>query len=549
MNKQEKSFNNIFIFLKWLSTSLFFVFFISIFLHRLISFNQDLGRHLKIGEIIFLSKSVPKTNLFSSSFSDFPFINHHWLPELVYYLSNLFFGLNSLIILKILLVVPAFFILFLLARKKSGLIISLSWGLLILMLFSQRTEVRPEIFSYFFLSIFLWFLEKKKVLKKFYYLLPLCQIFWVNSHIYFFLGPMIVLFYLLNHIVKFKVSRKKELKLIAFTFFLVSLATLMNPNIFKGAFYPLYVFKNYGYQVVENQSFFYMSRYTGKIFDPLFLTVFLLSFASFIITIKKQTFYTISSFIFFSILGFLAIRNIPIFALGMLIPVCTNLSILFIKIEKKINLDLKLNLKLFFYFLFIMAILLLTYQRISNQYYIKKLSSKRFGLGEFIGAENGVDFVIKNNIKGPVFNNFDIGSFLIYRLYPEYKVFVDGRPEAYPAEFLQNIYIPAQMSKDKWQEVLKNYNFNFIFFSHTDITPWSTTFLPRIVTDKDWLVVYLDDYVIILVKNNSLNKDTIEKYALDKNNFSYSCSGQIDCYARIKRILNLIKFSDKGIIL
>jgi hypothetical protein len=65
-----------------------------------LSLDQDLGRHLKLGEIIWQTKSIPKTNLFSYVTPDNPFINHHWLFEVLAYLWNGILGLESLLILK-----------------------------------------------------------------------------------------------------------------------------------------------------------------------------------------------------------------------------------------------------------------------------------------------------------------------------------------------------------------------------------------------------------------------------------------------------------------
>ena len=116
------------------------------------------------------------------------------------------------------------------------------------------------------------------------------------------------------------------------------------------------------------------------------------------------------------------------------------------------------------------------------------------------GAEKAIEFVKNNNIKGPVFNNFDVGSFLIWKTYPEQKVFVDGRPEAYSQEFFENIYKPMQMDQKIWEKYSKEYGINHIFFDHRDITPWARTFLARISQDKNWERVYLDEYVVIFLK-------------------------------------------------
>src|SRR3990167_2163720 len=52
------------------------LFFVFSFLFRTdYSFDQDLGRHLKLGEIIIKTGNVPRINLFSYTNPDFPFIN------------------------------------------------------------------------------------------------------------------------------------------------------------------------------------------------------------------------------------------------------------------------------------------------------------------------------------------------------------------------------------------------------------------------------------------------------------------------------------------
>jgi len=57
-------------------------------------------------------------------------------------------------------------------------------------------------------------------------------------------------------------------------------------------------------------------------------------------------------------------------------------------------------------------------------------------------------FFKENNLQGPIFNNYDIGGYLIFNLFPQEKVFVDNRPETYSSEFFQEDYIPMQEDYD-----------------------------------------------------------------------------------------------------
>ena len=78
---------------------------------------------------------------------------------------------------------------------------------------------------------------------------------------------------------------------------------------------------------------------------------------------------------------------------------------------------------------------------------------------------------------------------------------MDNRPEAYPNEFFQKVYMPMQEDEKIWREQLKIYGFKTIIFSTADYTPWGRTFLARIIKDPEWSTVYKDDRVIILTKN------------------------------------------------
>jgi len=129
------------------------------------------------------------------------------------------------------------------------------------------------------------------------------------------------------------------------------------------------------------------------------------------------------------------------------------------------------------------------------------------------------EFYKSQNIKGPIFNNYDIGGYLIFHLFPEEKVFVDNRPEAYSVDFFQKIYVPAQEKKEEWLKLDQKYNFNTIFFSHLDLTPWGQNFLIQKVSDSAWAPVFADEYNIIFLKRNTQNAEIIKEYEIPKSNF------------------------------
>ena len=96
---------------------LIFVLLGSFLIHNFDSIGQDIGRHLKVGEIIWQTKEVPKTNLFSFTEPDFPFINHHWLSEVMFFGIFSAVGFTGLILVKAVLALASFVLLFFIAKN------------------------------------------------------------------------------------------------------------------------------------------------------------------------------------------------------------------------------------------------------------------------------------------------------------------------------------------------------------------------------------------------------------------------------------------------
>ncbi|HEY4474790.1 MAG TPA: tetratricopeptide repeat protein [Candidatus Paceibacterota bacterium] len=535
----------------WIFTLVFIL--LGLFLiHSFDSIGQDIGRHLKVGEIIWQIKEVPKTNLFSFTESDFPFINHHWLSEVIFFEIFSYFGFTGLIFLKTILVLTTFLLLFFSIKNYVNF-----WPLLVSFLFSififiSRTEVRPEIFSFIILSFFLFALFRAKHEKLYFYLwfLPIFELFWVNLHIYFFIGPFLVTAFLIDKLVNRNLKRgdmsllqfggeesdaKKRhissltcgsLKTIIIVLFLTVVATLINPAGMHGVLLPLNILREYGYSIVENQTLAFLADFFGF---NLSIFVFKVSavvlVASFILTAKKarQRIFEIIVSIFFVYAGFRMLRNLPLYALAsfpvmaiLLTDVFNKLTVLTtLNIQRTFNVK-KSSDKVFKVAVAVFLIFMIFFV-MSGGYYKKAGLSKAFGLSVPNGLERAVNFVKENKIEGPMFNNFDIGGYLIWKL-PEHKVFVDNRPEAYSTEFFNEIYKPMQESKEKWAEFSEKYGINFVFFAHSDATPWGQTFIINVIKDSDWQVVYVNEEVIILLKNKEKNSGVISRYSISQDN-------------------------------
>lgn len=458
------------------------------------SFDQDLGRHLKLGEIITSSGQVPKTNLFSYTNPDFPFINTHYLFEVFVYNFSKVFGLEPLLWIKFLILALSVSItLFLARQRKSALFLPL--GFIFLHVLRERIELRPEIFSFLFTALTLLILEKYlKKGSRWIFALPLIELVWINTHIYFFVGLVLQAIFLLyigyQHL-RFHPWGGK-LKVLLFISGLSVALSLINPNGLNGLLYPLEVTKNYGYTIVENQTIFFLENIHFK--DPNFLFVKLCLGLGLLITlfgflIKKIILKDLLLIILGSSLTLLNVRSMPYLFFIAFPAFFTTLSVF-----KNSRFTLILSL---------IAALLLIYESlfyITGNYYQRTDSGKTPQLIFEAKGERALDFLLKKDLPQPIYNNFDIGSYIIYRAYPKYSVFVDGRPEAYPTDFFQKIYIPTQFDYQQFKVLDGKKNFQTVIFSHTDQTDWAKNFLKGIAKDSKWQPIYLDDFIVIFIK-------------------------------------------------
>lgn len=475
-------------------------------LHPLASTFQDVGRHIRLGEIISQTESVPDTNLFSFTAPTAPFHNHHWLYEVVAFWMDYWFGLESLIWLSAFLLAGSFGLALMAAYDRSqGIVVPLV-ALVALVVLSERTDVRPEMVSFLFLGWFLYVLYRTSE-SRLVWTLPVVQVLWVNTHIYFFMGPFVALAWLLGRVVDegFVVERlKRALLVVALTLSVL----VINPDGLRGALYPFTVLDQYGYTIVENKSPAFLKDfgYPQTTVRALYVGI-LLALGALIAGFRSRSgvyWQSLALLVGTSVLALVMVRNFPLFALvlvpavGCLIRPTTLWSLGRAQMP------------------WVVGILMLVGASIVTGQF-----SRDMGFGHPFGVSipQSVDDVARfwhaNGLRGPVFNNFDIGSYLIWKI-PQEPVFVDGRPEAYPVAFFQEVYIPMQEDPAVWERYRLEYGLNAIIWNARDITPWSQTFVARIRKDPTWAPVYDRDGVLILLYRNEANAETIARLEVTK---------------------------------
>ncbi len=456
----------------------------------------DIGRHIRNGEFFFKDPLVLRTNYYSYTDPDFPVLNHHWGTGVLFYLIWRWVGFEGLHVFYASLYLLSFGLFFWIAKKQSGLVAAGLSAILVIPILALRTEIRPEGFTYFFAGLFLWLLAswgvRKEKIRHLLVLLPVMEVFWVNLHIYFFIGPIIIGVFWLDSIWRRREDARKLLLLLVVT----SFATLLNPFGIQGVLAPFTIFQNYAFSVSENNPVWDIDRFYGVFaYDTLFFKIVLvLLVVSFLSAASRRARKISLPYVLFAVgfsaMALFAIRNMPLFGLFSVPIMATNITLTF---DRAKNGWVRIFLPSIL-LLFVVAIVLFSNGMMSA---IFRLSPEAgFGMAE--GNSAASEFIRQNKLRGPIFNDYDAGGYLIFYLFPDERVFVDNRPEAYPATFFEKVYIPMESSEKKWHEIDSMVGFQTIIVARRDMD--MGFFLDARLNDPQWRCVFDDPFFLIFIR-------------------------------------------------
>src|SRR6267143_714361 len=175
---------------------LIFVFLVLIFtLAARQIVDPDFWWHLKTGQHLLETRTIPHSDIFSAVFSGKEWITHEWLSEVFIYSVYRTIGYGGLIVSFALLITAGFAVAYRrCARTVGHVYISGAALLLGAMAAAPTWGVRPQVFSFLFASIFLYLLERYQRGKRkhlIWWTVPL-MILWVNVHAGFAVGLALI---------------------------------------------------------------------------------------------------------------------------------------------------------------------------------------------------------------------------------------------------------------------------------------------------------------------------------------------------------------------
>ena len=159
-----------------------------------------------------------------------------------------------------------------------------------------------------------------------------------------------------------------------------------------------------------------------------------------------------------------------------------------------------------------------SYDLVSDREYIVKGQVSLFGTGpSWWFPERAAEFLLREKIPGNVFNGYDIGGYLAFRIGPEYPDYADGRYIPFgTGTLLHTLRLMASPPDSaEWDEEVARRDINLVFFSLSRYGQLESAPLAAFCSSRNWRAVYLDEVSAMFVRVRPENEPWLNRLALD----------------------------------
>ncbi|MBI2843764.1 MAG: hypothetical protein HYX78_10225 [Armatimonadetes bacterium] len=466
----------------------------------------DTWWHLKTGQWIVEHRALPFEDPFSYTARN-PVILHEWGAEVIQWAAYII-SPSALAFMSVALISAAFMLAFrnALARSRhllASFVVTAAGALAA----AGVSEMRPQVFSFVFFAVFVLILQRfYERGGKIIWVLPPIILIWVNLHAIFLMGLVLIAIETAIAVISppewAKASARPRLASagpLAAVGVVSALLALINPNGTAPYVYPFHVL---GHPAASSLTVEWKSpdfhTWTGRSLLALYAMA-ALGLASLRGRPAARDFVYVAAF---GAASLISRRHGALFAIACAGPIAVWLSSAIDEAASRLaerRLDVLAGRASWGVLAVLVGVLFVW--RISDA---KGKAPFDYMNTSEVFPSAACDFLEKVDIAGPMFNEYNVGGYLTWRLWPKHRVFVDSRQEPFfDGAFEEWMYASSCAAPGIWQEIFERRGFNFAVLSPS--TP-----LASVLSDRtDWVRVFADDKALIFVRNLPENSSAI----------------------------------------
>jgi hypothetical protein len=460
--------------------------------------DPDLWWHLRTGQWILETGHIPHIDPFSFTQAGHAWVAHEWLTEVVFFALWKHGGAATLIVFSAMITTAGFMLLYLRCPGKrhwaaaatalGAWAAAPSWG------------VRPQMFTFTLASILLWLVHAGEGRPRLLFWIPPLFLLWLNLHAGFALGPALLLAYacglLLETVVGSTPWQTTRPILLRISLLLLACFALvpLNPSGAHLFRYPLDTLRSEGMRSFIGEWFspdFHVWMYRPFLLVCLLLFIALASSRS-RLQLRGRVAVPLL-FTFFAALD--AVRHIPIFILVVMPVIAAG-----IPARSPALADLgRLSSRAPFRPIFNVAIVILitVFTLVKWVSLVREQNARE--AAQFPQA--AVAFLQASSPPQRIFVYYDWGGYAIWKLYPESRVFVDGRADLYGDDMLRQFKTAVQL-RNGWRQVLDGWNVQAL------LLPSSCALAQALALDPAWHTAFRDSQAIVFLRTPSSSLKT-----------------------------------------
>lgn len=480
----------------------------------------DVFWQLQSGRYMAETGSIINKDVFTLA-SDLPRYEHCWLHDLALYLIYLLGGYAAISVWKGIMILSTTLLLIGAAKTRGSSLTAILVVLPLLFLTAGGWLERPQLWTFLFFAWFVFCLERYRVTqgKIIYSLFPV-MIFWVNAHAGAVLGILIVGAYLAGALASNLLKERKFGFPGGKRFALASVLVVIGACLTTYSTRWIHLLMNTstqgakisesGKKIGDVTKVFNMD-WTPTTFaaEPVFYYAIAVAAVLLLLSFKKLEITDVFLLGGLAIMGLSLVRHVPFFYFGCLAILpryLDSFAALFRRFLKPrwaslATLVLLAGVVFWFWILY------------QPQYRVYGLFNT--GLREWHYPIEATEFVREHKLPANIYNTYDWGGYMEWQLFPEYKMFWDGRQIS---KKMFQLGWNVMAGKPDWQQILDKFDVNTIVSRSSTIdTGQLYPLLDRLRTSEDWSLVFNSESSMVFVRRGSVPEEWLARFAKPKS--------------------------------
>ena len=450
--------------------------------------DPDIWWHLQTGRLTLANHAVFRTDPYSFTRAGQPWINHEWLFDVCVFALFRAGGPAALILTFGAITAAGFLLLFLRCEGNpfiAGFVIVWAavasiptWG------------IRPQMISLFLTSLVLLLRDSSLRCPRLWWWMVPITLFWVNLHAEFALGISLLALFVLGDVADAvlgcatwpeTIPRLRVLGLVL----LACLAVVpLNP----------YGPRMYSYPIATVRSAA-MQRYIVEWFSPNFHLTSYLPLLLFLLATLAAVAYSprrlrpsqVLLLIATMLAALFSVRHVPIFLLVAAPVLC---GIAPVRWRSNGRSGPRAHVPPTIAIAALNVVLLLAAFSVAI-FHVDGVIARQPQAESAQFPEAAASFLSSHFVPGPMFNAYDWGGYFIWKLYPEYRVCIDGRADVY-GDALLTEYANTYTVTHDWRKLLDRWQIQAI------VVPRDAPLLQVLGATQGWTTVYSDARSVVL---------------------------------------------------